>query len=211
MIKYSRRFVKAAIYYFCSIILLPLPGYIFTLANATQSTSQMNNKYSYHIDFSNPNEVNHWQSTNDGVMGGLSEGNISYKNNSCTFTGNISLENNGGFSSVYKKIKLLAKDLNTIDIDTYGDGSTYQLRAVVYVDGYRLAYKHNFKTTADKRDRVTLSLDNFQASFRGRIIENAPRLISQDIQEIGFLLSKKSAGNFSLKLFSFQIYATDIP
>ena len=42
-----------------------------------------------------------WRIVNDGVMGGLSKGNISFTDGgTMVFKGNLSLENNGGFSSV---------------------------------------------------------------------------------------------------------------
>ena len=42
----------------------------------------------------------HWQIVNDSVMGGLSTSQAYEKDNSLIFTGNVSLENNGGFASI---------------------------------------------------------------------------------------------------------------
>jgi hypothetical protein len=89
-----------------------------------------------------------------------------------------------------------------VTIDVQGDGQSYQLRLVVYVNGYRLAYKHDFDTKAGKRQKLSFNLSDFKASFRGRIINNAPSLASQHIKETGFLMTKKRPGKFNLSLFN---------
>ena len=45
-------------------------------------------------------QVTSWRALNDGVMGGRSIGVVEYDRKSMTWAGTVSLENNGGFSSV---------------------------------------------------------------------------------------------------------------
>lgn len=69
-----------------------------TVADSTQSRSL--------FDFSNSNgnAADQWQTVNDGVMGGRSEGNFRISGKpSMEFFGTLSLENNGGFASVDRK------------------------------------------------------------------------------------------------------------
>ena len=157
------------------------------------------------INFTAQKNTDDWRIPNDGVMGGESEGRFLSEQDKGIFTGYISLENNGGFSSVFRVIEPLPKNLETVTIDVEGDGITYQLRMIVSLDGYRLAYKHNFDTIAGKRETLTFTLADFQASFRGRIMTNAPVLKSEDIRQVGFLVTKKVAGKFSLSVFSLHI------
>ncbi|MFT5851589.1 MAG: hypothetical protein ACI87J_001562 [Colwellia sp.] len=157
------------------------------------------------INFTEQKNADNWRITNDSVMGGKSEGRFLFEQDSGIFTGYISLENNGGFSSVFRMIEPLPKNLETVSIDVEGDGITYQLRMIVSLDGYRLAYKHNFETVAGQRETLTFTLADFQASFRGRIMTNAPVLKSEDIRQVGFLITKKVAGKFSLSVFSLHI------
>lgn len=154
------------------------------------------------INFTEQQSVNSWRITNDGVMGGKSAGRFVFNQNKGIFLGDISLDNNGGFSSVFREIEPLVEDLKTVTIDIEGDGLRYQLRMVVNLNGYRLAYKHNVETVAGQRDKLTFTLADFQASFRGRSIDNAPILKSEDIREVGFLVTRKTAGAFSLSVFS---------
>jgi len=154
------------------------------------------------INFIERQNMNTWRITNDGVMGGKSEGRFLVEQGKGTFLGNISLDNNGGFSSVFTAIEPISKEVETVTIDILGDGLTYQLRMIVTLDGYRLAYKHNVNTVSGKRETLSFTLADFQASFRGRIISSAPILKSEDIREIGFLVTRKSAGDFALSIFS---------
>ncbi|MBA6232631.1 CIA30 family protein [Colwellia sp. MB3u-28] len=152
------------------------------------------------IDFSKQ-EKGLWRVTDDNVMGGLSNGNMTFEKDHGIFNGNISLDNNGGFSSVFRAVENLPEGARNLVIDVKGDGQTYQLRLVIYINGYRLAYKHDFKTIVNKREKITLSIADFKASFRGRMIQSAPILNSVAIREVGFLMTKKTAGQFSLSVF----------
>jgi NADH dehydrogenase [ubiquinone] 1 alpha subcomplex assembly factor 1 len=71
----------------------------------------------YTIDFGTAKDGADWRVIVDGVMGGLSTGKATFTKNSVVFTGSISLENNGGFSSyrmpfgeydlsAYKKVEI---------------------------------------------------------------------------------------------------------
>lgn len=159
------------------------------------------NKKAYMIDFSKQ-ENGRWRITNDGVMGGLSNGEMTFAQDHGIFSGSISLDNNGGFSSVFRAVDNLPQSYKKLVINTEGDGQAYQLRLIIYVNGYRLAYKHDFKTVANKRENHIFELADFKATFRGRAIPNAPLLNSEDIKEVGFLMTKKVPGQFALSIFT---------
>jgi hypothetical protein len=186
-------------------VIFKITLYSHTVMATNQTLIPVIYEHNYMIDFTHT-EVKFWRSNNDGVMGGLSQGGLNYINDLCVFSGNISLDNNGGFSAILKSIEPLPSGLDVVEIDVAGDGSTYQIRMIVFIDGYRLAYKHDFNTTLGKRERIKFLLSDFKASFRGRVIEGAPLLTSEAIRETGFLLTKKIPGSFSLSLFTLEIY-----
>lgn len=179
------------------------------------------------VDFTKTDESQKWRIINDGVMGGNSKGFIHTKNNYGIFNGDISLENNGGFSSTVRPIQPINQQLTTfvIDVETHNSETDntdtprtniyntnthdtqqiYQLRAIMNVDGYRLAYKHDFVLTSTQRRQIHLPLNAFEASFRGRIINKAPMLKSQEIIEIGLLIKSKMAGKFALRIYSIKL------
>jgi hypothetical protein len=158
------------------------------------------------IDLTRLHELNKWSVKNDSAMGGRSHAEICFGNHQSIFKGNISVENKGGFSAVYRPMKPLFKDINNVVVDVTGDGQTYQLTLIGKVNEYQLAYKHSFVTTAGKRQRVTFSLEDFVASFEGQTIVNAQILRPENILETGFLLSKNSEGPFSLSVFSISFF-----
>jgi NADH dehydrogenase [ubiquinone] 1 alpha subcomplex assembly factor 1 len=52
------------------------------------------------FDFPTAEDVRGWSVVNDTVMGGVSTGRLAWENGALVFTGELSLDNNGGFASV---------------------------------------------------------------------------------------------------------------
>ncbi len=158
------------------------------------------NRQNLVIDLAHSNEPKRWYIINDGVMGGRSYGEFQSFQQTAKFSGEISLENNGGFSSVYRPINNFNQAYTKVTIDIVGDGQTYQLRTTSNIQGYRVAYKHEFKTQSGERQTIQFRLDHFDATFRGRAIPNAPLLTETEIREVGFLMTKKQPGRFALQV-----------
>ncbi|WP_426369581.1 CIA30 family protein [Pseudocolwellia sp. HL-MZ7] len=150
------------------------------------------------------NNSDDWLITNDSVMGGLSKGHTFVEDNTVTFSGFLSTENSGGFSSVFKKLSGLSESIKSVTIAIKGDEKPYQLRVRTQVMGYELAYKINFDTSIDTVTNHTFKLSDFEASFRGLIISNAPLLKASTITHVGFLLSAKQPSHFSLNIYSIE-------
>ena len=185
------------------LLFFPLLAGVSAASNEMQQALITDKKEStFMIDFTEQHNLENWRITNDGVMGGKSQGHFSLQGDKAVFEGNISLDNNGGFSSVFRSIEPLSKGLKTVTINVLGDGLTYQLRMSVTLDGYRLAYKQHFNTLAGQQEELTFILADFQASFRGRNIPNAPVLLAENIIEVAFLVTRKAAGPFSLAISS---------
>jgi hypothetical protein len=144
-----------------------------------------------------------WQVINDGVMGGLSRGTVSPESDSLHFFGQISTANNGGFSSAYFPYTTQSF-YDAVRIKVKGDGKTYQLRLIKNENGYRVAYKTSFKTKMGKVQTHTLILSDFKASFRGRIISSAPPVYSNEIEQVGFLVTHKANSAFSLNVYQLE-------
>ncbi|TAE88810.1 MAG: hypothetical protein EAZ81_13335 [Verrucomicrobia bacterium] len=71
-----------------------------------------------------------WSIVDDGVMGGLSQGQMEIQEDGILrFFGTLSLENRGGFSSVRSKSVMFDwSDASALRLRVKGDGRTYQLR-----------------------------------------------------------------------------------
>ena len=81
-------------------------------------------------DFSLGENSRKWQIVDDGVMGGRSRGVFKVdKYGNGIFSGYISLDNYGGFSSIRLRTKAITvNDHKSIAIRLYGDNKFYQLR-----------------------------------------------------------------------------------
>ncbi|PTP52258.1 CIA30 family protein [Vibrio splendidus] len=152
------------------------------------------------IDFTQASEHQNWTATNDDVMGGISTGELIYLDNMSRFRGELSLENNGGFSSVKRSIESLAHEIDSVELVFVGDGRTYQLRFTKSKDGHRVQYKHYFDTIKGQQLSKVFHFNDFQAVFRGRLLSDAPELKARDIKQIGFLIADKQPSPFELDL-----------
>ena len=149
------------------------------------------------IDIKNNNN-NKWYIVNDDVMGGVSKGNISYINNTLIFKGEISLDNNGGFSSIRKYPKnIFVNKNNKIVLTLKGDGKTYYLRVKSNINDY-YSYTIPFKTT-NNWEIITLQLSDFYPTFRGQKL-NMDNFNKRTIQEIGFLIGNKKNEEFKIEI-----------
>ncbi len=165
------------------------------------SWSIQNNTMEKRINFSNSAEAQNWIIVNDTVMGGRSQANLAIENGMLIFTGDLSLENNGGFAStrrVYSPLSWNSKE--TLEIKVLGDGRSYQFRLRTNRNADGVAYVANFTTTKDEVQVFTFNLEDFSPQFRGRLVREAPSLKFSDIAQIGFMLADKTPGSFVLRI-----------
>ena len=130
-------------------------------------------------------------------MGGNSSGNFKLDNEGFgVFEGEISLENNGGFSSVrYKFPKTSVKEYSKIRLKLKGDGKEYQLRIKSNSEDSH-SYVAQFSTSGRWED-IEISLEDMSPTFRGRKL-NLPNFFNDYIEEIAFLIGNKRKENFKL-------------
>ena len=152
--------------------------------------------------FTGENPSNPWTATNDGVMGGLSEGGAKLVEEGMLFSGVLSLENNGGFSSVHANGNYDLSDYRGIRICVLGDGRTYQLRLqsdAVYRERGRVNFGKAFQTIKGEWIEVFIPFDDLNQSWRGRKLSGYT-FNAAEIRRIGFMLADKQSGSFSLKI-----------
>ena len=149
------------------------------------------------FDFNKYSNIKEWRIVNDGVMGGLSVGSFTLSpNGHGLFKGEISLENNGGFSSVrYRFEKLQVTEDGKITIKLKGDGKNYQFRVKDDSSNY-YSYIVTFPTSGEWEE-IKISLKDMYPSFRGRKLD-MPNFSKNSIEEIVFLIGNKRTENFTL-------------
>ncbi|MEM8953501.1 MAG: CIA30 family protein [Verrucomicrobiota bacterium] len=153
-----------------------------------------------------------WQIVNDGVMGGLSKGNIEMTDDgTMRFFGDLSLENNGGFSTVRSEDVdfNLSNDLGLL-LRVKGDGRTYEARldSDARYRSWPVSFAGEFKTTKGKWQEVKVPFSSFKGSFRGQNLPDAVFDPSQ-IERVGILLADKNQGPFELEIDWIRTYGKD--
>lgn len=154
------------------------------------------------VDFTSPEEQSRWVVVNDGVMGGLSDSRIRVlADSTAVFEGRLSLENNGGFASVRRlPADYELSDAEGIVLQVKGDGRKYQFRVRTDDRTDGAAYRVIFDTKPEGWITLRLPFAEFQCTFRGRAIPDAPPLAPSGIRQIGFLIADKRPGPFHLQV-----------
>lgn len=140
-----------------------------------------------------------WYTVDDDVMGGVSDSQVSIiEPNQLYFYGNMSLDNNGGFSSVrsdWQATDLTGKD--GILLRVKGDGLVYRLRIRTETAGRGVSYNALFQTQADEWSVVYIPFAEMIPTLRGFRVDTG-QLDTANIGSFGFMLSDKQPGEFEL-------------
>lgn len=153
-----------------------------------------------------------WEVVNDGVMGGLSKGSIVMsESGTMVFRGVLSLENDGGFSSVRSgEVPMNLADATGVALRVRGDGRTYQLRIMTdaRVRNRRVAFMAPFQTKAGEWVEVRVPFNAFAGTWRGDPVTDA-RLDPAKIEGFGIQLADKKPGAFSLEVDWMKTYTAE--
>lgn len=154
------------------------------------------------FDFSAADTAKQWQTVNDGVMGGVSEGEFKITDNkTLEFSGTLSLKNNGGFASVRTKAKQLGLQKgDTLVAKVKGDGREYSLNLYLSKPLVAYSYRATVPTKKDEWIEVSVPLEKTEATWFGRVMKDAGPIDPQEINAVGFMLGDKKAGPFKLEI-----------
>jgi len=155
----------------------------------------------YTINFGEQTEQPNWRIINDGVMGGMSKGKVEFRKNSVLFSGTISLENNGGFSSY--KGPFQSTDLSAythVKIRYRSIGEAVNVTLETDRRFFRPYFKLRMEPTDDWKT-VSIPLTDFTEYQLGQPTGNK---LTQEalasIQRIGFLVGEKKPGSFEVEV-----------
>ncbi len=160
--------------------------------------SNTTNKY----DFGRNQTGSDWMVIVDGVMGGLSTGDAYLKDESIYFEGVVSLENNGGFSSL--RAPFVSTDLSetkTIEIRYRSTGISCALSLDLSNRWWETNFKLALSNTNDEWKTERFSIEELKAYKMGK--PKGYSISKEDLAEvmrIGFITNEKRAGAFSLEV-----------
>lgn len=175
-----------------------------------------------------------WQIVNDGVMGGLSRGQLrTVDEHHSAFEGMVSLANNGGFTSMvtrsdaldfsdYTGLRIRARSCtpsfaSSLEQASYNAPKTYALRLKIATTRgtSRFSYETRFSVPAPDTGEqelqnydISFETTKFTAIFRGRELPDVPDLnVGQmRIKEIGLMIRDGQEGAFCLELEEVSLY-----
>ncbi len=150
--------------------------------------------------FTEAGDIADWGTVNDTVMGGVSSSSASWEAGAMVFSGELSLDNNGGFTSVrgpiVPELGGLLADASEVVVETVGDGKTYLLQLRTIDD---LLYVQRFATGEGSDASYRLPLADFEPV--GRFLDPLPGAPALDPSRVGqmviYLLDKQE-GPFRL-------------
>jgi NADH dehydrogenase [ubiquinone] 1 alpha subcomplex assembly factor 1 len=149
-----------------------------------------------------------WQVVNDGVMGGVSRGAVEVTpDGTMLFMGNISLENNGGFSSCRLNFEAIdMREFDGISLRVRGDGKRYgfNIRAHDRFDGVN--HRARFQAEPGAWTEIRIPFSEFRPEFRGRDLPQEPPLDTASIRSIGFIIAEGQEGSFHLEVDRIEAY-----
>lgn len=173
-----------------SLVVLPLLAACFVLSPSAHGGDLVL------FDFEKGGSVEGWEIEDDVVMGGRSRGFFEVDGEGHgVFRGSVSLENDGGFSSLqryFEPIDVVAYDVARIRLK--GDGKRYQFR--VETGGERHSYIKHFTTSGDW-EVVEIPLDEMVPMFRGEQLD-LPNYPGETMNHIRFLIANGQAEDFRL-------------
>ncbi|MDT0551974.1 CIA30 family protein [Urechidicola vernalis] len=156
------------------------------------------------FESSQDNSINEWRIVNDGVMGGVSQGFItSNSSRNLVYNGNISLRNNGGFSSM--RLRVNERDVskyNAIKVKLKGDRKNYQFR-IKSETFDRHSYVYEFSTD-NNWEEIIMPFNHFKPQFRGRKLD-MKEYNGESIAEIAILIGNKVEESFILEIDSISL------
>lgn len=179
---------------------LPFAAMLLLLAAAAPSLAAPEPAMKMLFTFDEGADEPRWVAVNDGVMGGRSRGGPERVAGQLRFIGVLSLENNGGFSSV----RTVGRDFDlsgqqAVVLRVRGDGRPYQLRLATDARfrGITVSYGGEFATVAGQWIEVRVPLAGLSPSAHGFALRGPP-LDAARVREIGLLLGDKREGPFAL-------------
>ncbi len=140
-----------------------------------------------------------WEVEDDVVMGGKSRGQFAVSHDGIgIFSGDVSLENNGGFSSVqYNFDPLDVSARRTFCLRVRGDGRNYRF-IIEGEPGARHYYEAEFSTSGDW-ETVEIPFGSLKPTWRGERLD-LPVFPGKTLTQLRFMIANARAESFRMEV-----------
>ncbi len=153
--------------------------------------------------FEDNSEIRGWRTVLDGVMGGLSTGEIDLRDDALVFTGETSLRNNGGFSSIRCELPQgTFAEADAIKMRVRGDGRKWIVGTRKGTQMGGDSYWTRFNTEDGEWQTLTIPIRDMERHFFGQRLSG--RITPEEVRGLEFYMYDKKAGPFSLEIDSIE-------
>lgn len=167
---------------------------LMTLLNTSNGTLE--------IDFGKNKDGQDWRIINDGVMGGLSKGVGNLDEDAMIFSGEVSLENNGGFSSLrspYQDFDLSKYEKVVIRLKAKGQILAFTMS--VDRRWYQPYFKQQVHVDSEDWQVIELPFSDFKTYRIGEQINyDFSETDAEKVIRVGFITDSKKAGLFEAEI-----------
>lgn len=143
-----------------------------------------------------------WEAIDDRIMGGSSQSTPEYIDGvGLRFSGQVSLENDGGFASLRSAESLYdLSAASSLKLRVLGDGKSYKisLRTDVFFDG--VSYQSEFQTEAGTWQEVDLPFESFLPTHHGLKLTTVAPMDTANVKSFGIFIAGKQDGPFQLDI-----------
>jgi monofunctional biosynthetic peptidoglycan transglycosylase len=172
---------------------------LLMLFNTSQSV-----KSDFIIKFGKSTEkISDWTIISDNVMGGLTKSTLMYTENSLLLTGNLSLENYGGFSSVKSKFKQMdLSEYKGIKIKFRSNNQKYAITLEDSRNWTKPYYKGAINEVMQNGWVETMiNFSDFETYQIGEPTgEKLKKSVLKNILRVGIMTTEKKEGPFSIEV-----------
>ena len=156
------------------------------------------------VEFTERSNTREWRIVDDVVMGGRSAGSFSLSEQGHgVFSGKVSLENNGGFSSVQLSLpEINLEGYSYFEIRLKGDGKSYQFR-VRSDRSQQHSYAYYFQTSGEWQT-IRIPMNEMFPTWRGMRL-NMANYPGSELAEVAFLIGNKRNEEFRLEIDSIRL------
>ena len=147
-----------------------------------------------------------WSPLNDGVMGGLSEGQTNFTDSTMLWTGQTRLENNGGFASVRSPWgHTNLQSMKGVAIRCKGKGGPFKL-TLETSERWWMPYAYASFTPSEEWEEVVLDVTDFSWSQAqmGDLKSVSPERELSDVLRMGLMKYDGTAQAFELEVASIR-------
>ncbi len=153
-----------------------------------------------------------WYAVNDTVMGGVSQGEVEYTNDSMVFEGTVSTANNGGFTSVRSVSSTMdLRDYERVVVRMKSDGQPFTLVLADTPNWWEGQFRYELETTKSGWNDIEISMEDFEffdfmTGYPEPTGEMMTRKDRKEILYIEFMSELFQDGDFRLEVdeLSFQ-------